>query len=271
MMILKYNIEEGDFVLLVGDGVRLVVKVVRGMRISTIRGFIDADSLIGLEYGSCVRTNLGFELYVLRPNITDILLEKGERVTQVIYPKDAAQIILNAGIGPGSRVGEAGVGSGFMTAVLAYYVRPNGRVYGYEKREDALKIARRNLEMLGLLDWVELRLRDVVKDGFDVYGLDAIVLDMGDPWNALPKAIEALRPDGVIVIYVPTVNQVIKVLAALREYRFIDVKLFDVMVRDWKVEPNELRPNTWVNAHTGYIITARKTRKSEEVVKSMFK
>ncbi|MCG2886374.1 MAG: tRNA (adenine-N1)-methyltransferase [Vulcanisaeta sp.] len=260
-------IREGDFVLVVGDGVRLVIKVSRGFRISTIRGVVNADEIIGLEYGSVVRTNLGHELVLLRPTITDILLERGERVTQVIYPKDAAQIIISAGIGPGSRVGEAGVGSGFMTAILAYYVRPGGKVYGYDKREDAVRTARKNLEMLGLLDWVELRVGDVVSDGFLERDLDAVILDMGDPWNAIPKATEALRPDGVLVVYVPTVNQVIKVLSSLRDYGYVDVRMVDVMVREWKTEPNEVRPQTWVNAHTGYLIIGRRSIRSGKPTK----
>ncbi|GAB6947525.1 tRNA (adenine-N1)-methyltransferase [Vulcanisaeta sp. JCM 16161] len=252
-------IKDGDYVLIVGDGVRSVIKVVRGSRISTIRGIVNADDIINHEYGTSIKTNLGYDLVVLRPLITDILLERADRVTQVIYPKDAAQIIINAGIGPGSRVAEAGVGSGFMTAVLAYYVRPNGKVYGYDKREDAINIARKNLEMLGLLEWVELKLRDVITDGFAERDLDAVILDMGDPWNAIPRATEALRPDGVLVIYVPTVNQVIRVLTAMRDHGYVDVRMFDVMVREWKTEPSEVRPQTWVNAHTGYILIGRRT------------
>ncbi|MGC8542881.1 MAG: tRNA (adenine-N1)-methyltransferase [Vulcanisaeta sp.] len=252
-------IRDGDYVLLVGDGVRSVIKVTRGSRVSTIRGVINADSIIGLEYGSTIRTNLGYEIAVLRPLITDMLLERADRVTQVIYPKDAAQIIVSSGIGPGSRVADAGVGSGFMTAMLAYYVRPTGRVYGYDKREDAIRIARKNLEMLGLLEWVELRLRDVSTEGFLESDLDAVVLDMGDPWNAIPNATRALRPDGVLIVYVPTINQVIKVLNTLHEVGYVDVKMVDVTVRDWKTEPSEIRPQTWVNAHTGYLIISRRT------------
>ncbi|GAB6943538.1 tRNA (adenine-N1)-methyltransferase [Vulcanisaeta sp. JCM 14467] len=255
-------IKEGDYVLIVGDGVRSVVRVVRGSRISTIRGIINADDIINREYGTLIRTNLGYSVALLRPLITDMLLERADRVTQVIYPKDAAQIIIGAGVGPGSRVAEAGVGSGFMTAILAYYVRPSGRVYGYDKREDAISTARRNLEMLGLLDWVELKLRDVIADGFAERDLDAVILDMGDPWNAIPKATEALRPDGTLVVYVPTANQVIKVLTAMSDYGYVDVKMVDVMVREWKTEPNEVRPQTWVNAHTGYILIGRRTLRS---------
>lgn len=252
-------IKEGDYVLIVGDGVRSVIRVTRGSRISTIRGIINTDDIINREYGTLIKTNLGYDLAVLRPLITDILLERADRVTQVIYPKDAAQIIINAGIGPGSRVAEAGVGSGFMTAILAYYIRPSGKVYGYDKREDSISTARKNLEMLELLDWVELKLRDVITDGFAERDLDAVILDMGDPWNAIPRATEALRPDGVLVVYVPTVNQVIKVLRAMSDHGYVDVRMFDVMVREWKTEPNEVRPQTWVNAHTGYILISRRT------------
>ncbi|MBS7613950.1 protein methyltransferase, partial [Candidatus Bathyarchaeota archaeon] len=47
-----------------------------------------------------------------------------------------------------------GVGSGALTAFLAYYVRPTGRVYGYEIRSDLIKIAKRNLSQTGLAEAV---------------------------------------------------------------------------------------------------------------------
>lgn len=61
------------------------------------------------------------------------------------------------------------------------------------------------------------------------------------------------------MIYVPTVNQVIRVLTAMRDHGYVDVRMFDVMVREWKTEPSEVRPQTWVNAHTGYILIGRRT------------
>ncbi|WP_069806468.1 tRNA (adenine-N1)-methyltransferase [Vulcanisaeta thermophila] len=254
-------VRENDLVLLVSldDGVRLVARVTRGARISTIRGFINADELIGVGYGSIVRTSLGHEVAILRPSPVDILMERGERVTQVIYPKDAAQIIMSTGIGPGTIVAEAGVGSGFMTAFLAYYVRPNGKVYGFDKRRENLEVARRNLSMLGLLDYVELELRDVITEGFNINNTDVVLLDLGDPWNAIPNATQALKPSGYLVVYVPTINQVLKVLDKMRELKYADIKMMDVTVREWKTKTNEVRPNTWINAHTGYVIIGRKT------------
>lgn len=62
--------------MIVGDGVRSVIKVVRGSRISTIRGIVNADDIINHEYGTSIKTNLGYDLVVLRPLITDILLER---------------------------------------------------------------------------------------------------------------------------------------------------------------------------------------------------
>ncbi|WP_243679441.1 hypothetical protein [Vulcanisaeta souniana] len=64
-----------------------MIKVVKGSRINTIRGgIINGDDIIGNEYGIIVRTSLGYEVAILRPLITDILLERGGgRVTQVIY------------------------------------------------------------------------------------------------------------------------------------------------------------------------------------------
>jgi tRNA (adenine57-N1/adenine58-N1)-methyltransferase len=63
------------------------------------------------------------------------------------------------------------------------------------------------------------------------------------------------------------VNQVLKVLGALRDGGYVDVRMVDVMVREWKTEPNEVRPQTWINAHTGYLILSRKSARSVKLTK----
>ena len=50
-------------------------------------GVIDVSSLIGMKYGSPVRTSEGKIVYLIEPTTYDLIM-KSERKTQIIYPKD---------------------------------------------------------------------------------------------------------------------------------------------------------------------------------------
>ncbi len=254
------SVREGDWILLYSDKVRIVSRVERGKQICTIRGVVNLENVIGVEYGSKIKTSLGHEIIITKPRIEDIMFEKYERPTQVIYPKDAAYIILKSGISSGSIVVESGCGSGFMTTFLAYYVKPNGKVISYECRREFIEIAKRNLSMVGLEKYVEFKERDVIKDGFDLPDnyVDAVVLDMGRPWDVMNEAYRILKHGCTLTIYVPSILQVEKVLRKNREVRFIDVEVVEIGLRKWKPNPDELRPETWMIAHTGFLIFLRK-------------
>ncbi|HDI75359.1 MAG TPA: methyltransferase domain-containing protein, partial [Thermoprotei archaeon] len=166
-------------------------------------------------------------------------------------------IVFLSGVGPGSIVVEAGTGSGFLTAALAYYVRPDGRVYSYEIRRDFLEIARKNLSLCGLLPYVDLKHKDIV-DGIDEKNVDAVILDMPNPWDVVPHAKEALKDGGVFVSFLPTINQVEKIVEKLIHENFLDVLTIETLLRKIKVKKGETRPETFMIGHTGYIVFARK-------------
>ncbi|NPA70877.1 MAG: tRNA (adenine-N1)-methyltransferase [Crenarchaeota archaeon] len=262
MMIIKDEevVREGDWVLLFSDKVRIITRVERGKQICTIRGIIKLDDVIGLRYGSKIRTSLGHEITITRPRIDEIMLEKYERPTQVIYPKDAAYIILRGGVGPGSIVVESGCGSGFMTTFLAWYVRPDGRVISYDCRREFIEIARKNISMLGLDKYVEFRERDIIREGIDLPDnyADAIVLDMGRPWDVLEEAYRVLKSGRTLTIYVPSILQVERVLRKYKSAGFEDPEVVEILQRKWKPVPDELRPDTWMIAHTGFLVFLRK-------------
>ncbi|MCK4669494.1 methyltransferase domain-containing protein, partial [Candidatus Bathyarchaeota archaeon] len=140
------KIKEGNYVLLyLGRRKTYLVKVEKGKSFHTHKGFIEFDDLIGKEYGCTVLSNLRAEFTVLRPLLRDYIM-KSVRRTQITYPKDVALMVMFSGIGPGSRVVEAGTGTGALTTALAHYVKPDGRVYSYEIREEFLKNAEKNLK-----------------------------------------------------------------------------------------------------------------------------
>ncbi|MEM1767575.1 MAG: tRNA (adenine-N1)-methyltransferase [Candidatus Bathyarchaeia archaeon] len=256
-MLQNKSVQEGDYVLLYLDSKRTyLVKVEAGKILHTHKGFINIESLIGKDYGSTVASSLGVKFIVLRPLLRDYIM-KSTRGTQIIYPKDIALIIMLSGVGPGSHVVEAGTGTGALTTALAYYVRPNGRVYSYELRKEFLEIAEKNLRRANLIDFVELKKKDITA-GIDERNIDAVILDMATPWQVVPHAYYALKPCGTFVSFIPTIDQVVQTVEALKENCFINIETIECLTRGMQTERGRVRPQTLMTGHTGYITSARK-------------
>ncbi|NWG11740.1 tRNA (adenine-N1)-methyltransferase [Candidatus Bathyarchaeota archaeon] len=255
------KIAEGDYILLyLSQRKTYLVKVEAGKSFHTHKGFIKFDNLIGKDYGSGVVSSLGFEFVVLKPLLRDYVM-KSVRKTQITYPKDIALIVMFSGIGPGNRVVEAGTGTGALTTALAHYVKPNGKVYSYEFREEFQKVAEKNLTRAGLLDFVELKVKDVTA-GIDETDVDAVVLDLATPWLVIPHAYTALKPCGTLISFSPTIDQIVKTVEALNESGFVDVETVECLMRGMQVERGKTRPQTLMTAHTGYVTFARKAAKT---------
>ena len=187
-------------------GRHYTVVLTPGGEFHTHRGAIAHDAVIGLPEGSVVKSANGDPFLVLRPLLVDYVMSM-PRGAQVIYPKDAAQIVHEGDIFPGARVLEAGAGSGAMTCSLLRAVGPTGRVVSYDVRDDHAEHASRNVAtFFGELpeNW-ELVIADVA----DYSGpeVDRVVLDMLAPWEVLGRIADALVPGGVLVVYVATVTQ----------------------------------------------------------------
>ncbi|MEM3046365.1 MAG: tRNA (adenine-N1)-methyltransferase [Candidatus Bathyarchaeia archaeon] len=249
---------EGEDVLLYLDAKRkYLTSIQAGRQLHTHRGFIQLSEIVGKRPGESVLSSMRETFVVFRPNIRDYLM-KLPRMTQVMYPKDIGLILVYANIQPGSRVVEAGVGSGMLTAVLASHVKPTGRVYGYEINEAFLSNASRNLARLGLDPYVELKNTDVL-EGVKEEDVDAVVLDLATPWLVVPYASAALKGGGTLASFSPTINQVEKTVQALTETGFVEVETVELILRNFKVKTGETRPVTLMIGHTGYLVFARKT------------
>ena len=102
----------GDRVQLTdAKGRKFTVHLEAGKLFHTHRGAIAHDDLIGAPEGSIVAATSGTQYLALRPLLVDYVLSM-PRGAQVIYPKDAAQIVVEGDVFPGARVLEAGAGSG---------------------------------------------------------------------------------------------------------------------------------------------------------------
>ncbi|MEM1880500.1 MAG: tRNA (adenine-N1)-methyltransferase [Sulfolobales archaeon] len=234
-----------------------LIKVAERRSFSTDKGVIRADDLIGREFGDSLRLSTGATAYLLKPTLLDYMVKGFKRVTQVIYPKDLGLILLISDIGPGSRVIEGGVGTGFMTAVIAKYVGDEGHVYAYEVDKNHIEIARRNLRLVGLDHRVTFRNKDVRSEVEDA-DIDSAVLDIPDPWNALNTLARFLKPSATLVSFLPTINQVEKLVTyALTSKLFVDIRTYEIMLREYEVKKDAVRPKTRMVGHTGYIVFMR--------------
>jgi tRNA (adenine57-N1/adenine58-N1)-methyltransferase len=256
---------EGAFVA--GDRVQLTdpkgrlhtVVLEPGKQFHTHRGAIAHDYLIGAPEGSVVHSTANTGYLAFRPLLADFVLSM-PRGAQVIYPKDAAQIVGFGDVGPGMRVLEAGAGSGALTCSLLRAVGSGGSDTSYERREDFADVARRNVEaFFGEVPatW-SLRLGDLAEHPADEV-VDRVVLDMLEPWAVLPTVAAALRPGGVLVGYVATTTQLSTYVEALRvQGVWTEPHAWETLLRPWHAVGLAVRPEHRMVAHTAFLVTARR-------------
>jgi tRNA (adenine57-N1/adenine58-N1)-methyltransferase len=245
----------GERVLLVdAKERRYLVTLVTGSSFHTHAGVVAHDDLIGRPEGTTVKGSTGRSFLVLRPTLSDVVL-KMPRGAQVIYPKDLGAILMAADIGPGQRVLEAGVGSGALSMAV---LRAGAAVVGYEIREDFAARARANVRaMLGPDVAYRVEERDVT-EGIDEPDVDRILLDLPEPWRVLEPALAALRPGGILLAYLPTINQTAQLRAAIDGAPFGLAETVEILRRTWHVEARSVRPDHRMIGHTGFLTTARR-------------
>lgn len=246
----------GDLVQLVSPSNKVFIfRLSAGEQLHTHRGIVNHDDLVNLPWGSQVFSHTGSSFFLLRVALSDLLREI-RRNTQIMYPKDIGFILVMMGIGPGSQVIEAGTGSGALTTALAWAVGPQGHVFSYEARPEMQNLARKNLEKVGLSDRVTFHLQDIA-EGFHEEGVEALFLDVPNPYDYLGQARQALMPGGSFGAILPTMPQVSRLLNALYQHHFSFVEVCELLLRYYKPVPERLRPTDRMVAHTGYLIFAR--------------
>lgn len=253
--------EPGERVLLIDSrGRRFLVRLQGGGTFHFHGGAVPHDLILGSDEGTVVHSTTGAGLVCLRPTLADFVL-KMPRGAQVVYPKDMGAILIQADIAPGSRVLEAGTGSGALTIALCRASGPEGRVVSYDPRGDFHEKAVANLEAFfgKVPSWVDLRLGDVREIAATGEVFDRAVLDLPEPWAVLPEVAGALRPGAILCTYLPTTNQIQQSVLALEQAGFAEVQTFEVLLRSWHVTARSVRPDHRMVAHTGFITVGRKS------------
>lgn len=240
-------------------GRRHSVVLESGKSFHTTKGGISHDELIGGPEGVVVRSVGGTQFLAMRPLLNEFSVTM-PRGAAVVYPKDAAQIVVAADIFPGARVVEAGVGSGALSLYLLRAIGPHGRLWSYERREDFATIAQRNVTgFLGAEHpaW-EVRVGDLVQT-LGPEPVDRVVLDMLAPWECVEAVAGVLVPGGVVCCYVATTTQLGRTVDTFRAHgSFTEPEASETTVRAWHAEGLAIRPAHATTGHTGFLITTRR-------------
>ena len=251
------TIQLGDLIYIYADERRnFLTKIPAKGQLHSDLGFLELGSLIGKRYGDTVETNMGKKFYLLRPTLHDKVMMLKRR-TQIIYPKDIGLILTRIQLFPGARVIESGIGSGALTTAMANFVRPNGKVYSYERSPEFLENARKNLEKFGLAEFVEFNNLEVTSE-YPQKDVDFVMVDIGSPWDLVPAAYNALKGGAQMATICPTFDQLTQAVFKMEEVGFINIETIEVQVRKILVRRGRTRPEQHMPCHTAWLVFGTK-------------
>lgn len=214
-------------------------------------------SITAAGWGGALEGVTGRRFLILRPTTADLTM-KVKRQTQILYPKDYGYLIAALPVEAGSRVIEMGSGSGALAVALARLIGPpsgGGRLFSYDRSEEFQEVARKNLTRYGLADRVEWKVRHA-GEPFDETGVDAVVLDLPEPWVAAPAAAAAAAGGGGVAAVCPTAEQVQKTVRAFAAAGLLVREVTEILERRILARETGLRPADRMIGHTCYLILA---------------
>jgi tRNA (adenine57-N1/adenine58-N1)-methyltransferase len=259
------KIEESSYVLLFHTPrKKWLTKVAQDKKFHTHLGIIDVSSIIGMEYGSAIRTTEGKLIFLMEPTIHDFIM-KSERKTQIVYPKDLGYIVARTGLKNGSKVLEVGTGSGALATFMASIVKPEGHIYSFDVNSEFMEMAKRNLEKAGMAKYVTMHQHDP-HQGVDIRNVDVATVDLGDPWTVVDQVHDALKGGGAFVAICPTMNQIERTAAQLKKSGYADIDCVELMIRNIEAREGMTRPSMRMIGHTTYLVFARKVEKLQEAL-----
>ncbi|KAF9112200.1 tRNA (adenine-N(1)-)-methyltransferase catalytic subunit trm61 [Mortierella sp. AM989] len=197
--------------------------------------------MIGLQFGTKLGSNTGRGFVYLLYPVPELWTLVLPHRTQILYIADISFVMDFLNLKPGMSMIESGTGSGSFSHSIARTIAPSGHLYTFEYHQERVNAATKEFEDHGLSDYVTLQCKDVCKEGFGLENkVDAVFLDLPAPWEAVTSAKKAFKQNkiGKICTFSPCIEQISKTVAALSEQGFVDIQMFECLIRF-----NEIRSN----------------------------
>lgn len=193
--------------------------------------------------------------YFLLPENRITRINNERRKTQIIFETDTSAIINFLNIRNNSRVIECGTGSGVLTQSFSEFAQ-DGYVYTYEVDEERYLASK---EKFINKSNITVHHSDADTNGFLEKEVDAVFLDMGNPYKSILHGYTSLREGGIICVFVPSFNQVsqcIKEMGGL----FCDVRMVEFLCNKYSKSKfkNDFYLEDNLYYHTGYLIFGKK-------------
>jgi tRNA (adenine57-N1/adenine58-N1)-methyltransferase catalytic subunit len=249
-------VQAGDLVVIQESFDKLdFVYVQPGAIFQNRNGAFHHADFINQPFGTKIRSRdqrgYGF-LYLLKPT-PELWTRSLNHRTQVVHELDQSQIVFQLHVQPNAVVVESGTGSGAMSHALLRTIAPCGHLHTYEFNQHRAQEAQREFAQHGLRHLVTVHHKDVchglVEDqdsgkmksgrpGFDLPGqtVDAVFLDLPEPWWAVPHAAFVLKPNARIASYSPCVEQTQKTIQALEASGFHSIKTLEYRLLEHYVD-----------------------------------
>ncbi len=243
-------IKENDFILIHTPKKKYFTQVKTGRSFSTYTGTLLLKDIINQPYGLKIDHH-----YILKPTLSDIVLHGLKRQTQVIYPKEAAYIVMKLNLCNGMKVFECGTGSGAMSLFISQAIGPDGLLYTYEREQSFLLNAKANVERFACFKNIKMSLQDI-SQGIEEKNFDAAILDFKESYQYIELMRSILKPGAPLGLILPTTNQISLALRQL-ELFFPDIEIIEIILRKYKCNADRLRPEDRMVGHTGYLVFAR--------------
>ncbi|CAI5756180.1 unnamed protein product [Candida verbasci] len=240
----KNVIDEGDLVLVFIS--RTTIKpiyVKKGEILNTRYGHYLHDKMIGLKFGTQMPGEKGYGfIHLLHPTPELWTLSLPHR-TQIVYTPDSSYILQRLNAKCGSRIIEAGTGSGSFTHAFARTVGLKGKVFSFEFHEPRYLEAKKEFEEHNLKNTI-ITHRDVCNDGFNIdmeINGDIIFLDLPSPWEAIPHLNTVIANQAGICCFSPCIEQVDRTVKALEANGWVNIEMVEINVKRWEARKDMKR------------------------------
>ncbi|KAG2201264.1 hypothetical protein INT47_006767 [Mucor saturninus] len=247
--------EQGDFCMLrqVKTNKKFFVGPLEAASEKGVKGgAIAHDSIIGKQPRSIIRTGNDSVGYMVHFPTLEEFVVNVPRACTPIYPKDASTIVQMLDLEPGHRVLEAGTGNGSLTLYMARAVAGGGDCVGkidtYDIRESHSNTARKHVERYSRGKYspvVSFHLGAVAdtlpqqEEGKGQY--DAMVLDMPEPCDQIPRLLPYLRNDRFLVCYLPNMTQVLALAELIIDLPLVMEDCIEAEWKEWEVRATHIK------------------------------